>query len=123
MESVEDNSSPVKQDGFTELLFVVFVLMLASCVVQELELSFKIVSDHNVELKKNKGDLGAQLAARTAEKTALDRLILKLKSDANNTEQELKKRIVSVEDYKNHVCFCQVVVGIMSFCPLNVPEL
>lgn len=65
--------------------------------MKELEVGFNRVSDNNVQLRKEKGDLGAQLAARTAEKAALEKEIEKLKNDANTTEFELKIKLVSIQ--------------------------
>ncbi|XP_037530444.1 plasmalemma vesicle associated protein b [Nematolebias whitei] len=65
--------------------------------VKELELGLQKLSNHSVDLKKEKGELKAQLAARTAEKTALEKAMLKLKTDANNTEMELRRKIASSE--------------------------
>lgn len=63
----------------------------ALSVVKELEQGFKKLSDNNVQLRKDKADLGSQLSARTAEKAALEKEIEKL----NRTEQQLRIRIVS----------------------------
>lgn len=65
--------------------------------VQELELNFNKLSENNVQLRKEKGELGAQLAARTAEKAALETELAKLKTDANNTEHTLKVKLASCE--------------------------
>lgn len=54
------------------------------------------LSNHSVDLKREKGEFKAQLAARTAEKTALEKAMLKLKTDANNTEMELRRKIVRI---------------------------
>ncbi|KAF6734403.1 Plasmalemma vesicle-associated protein [Oryzias melastigma] len=61
--------------------------------VMELEQGFKKLSDNNVQLRKDKADLGSQLSARTAEKAALEKEIEKL----NRTEQQLRIRIASYE--------------------------
>ncbi|MEQ2273815.1 hypothetical protein XENORESO_009413, partial [Xenotaenia resolanae] len=63
----------------------------------ELEQGFNKLSKNNIDLRKEKGELGAQLAARTAEKAGLEKEMAKLKTEANNTEHELKKKIVSTE--------------------------
>ncbi|XP_069009359.1 plasmalemma vesicle associated protein b [Embiotoca jacksoni] len=60
--------------------------------VKELELSFNRLSENNIQLRKEKGELGAQLGARTAEKDALEKEMAKLKTLANNTEHDLKKK-------------------------------
>ncbi|XP_035510047.1 plasmalemma vesicle associated protein b [Morone saxatilis] len=61
--------------------------------VKELELGFNRLSETNIQLRKEKGDLGAQLGARTAEKDALEKDIAKLKTEANNTEHVLKNKL------------------------------
>ncbi|MEQ2182416.1 hypothetical protein GOODEAATRI_022071 [Goodea atripinnis] len=65
--------------------------------VEELEQGFNKLSKNNIDLRKEKGELGAQLAARTAEKAGLEKEMTKQKTEANNTEHELKKKIVSTE--------------------------
>nr|XP_046247421.1 plasmalemma vesicle associated protein b [Scatophagus argus] len=65
--------------------------------VKDLEVNFNRLSDNNIQLRKEKGELGAQLAARTAEKEALDKEVAKLKTDANNTEHVLKGKLASCE--------------------------
>ncbi|XP_041648136.1 plasmalemma vesicle associated protein b [Cheilinus undulatus] len=65
--------------------------------VKELELNFNKLSENNIELRKEKGDLGAQLGARTAEKAALEAELAKLKTDANNTENTLKLKLANCE--------------------------
>lgn len=66
-----------------------------NCIPKELELSFNRLSENNIQLRKEKGDLGAQLEARTAEKAALEKEMEKFKTDANTTEFELKVKLVS----------------------------
>lgn len=68
--------------------------------VKDLELGFNKLSDNNIQLRKEKGVLGAQLAARTAEKGALEKEITKLKNESSNTEQDLKKKINTCEQTK-----------------------
>ncbi|XP_023143590.1 plasmalemma vesicle associated protein b [Amphiprion ocellaris] len=65
--------------------------------VKELELSFNRLSENHIQLGKEKGDLGAQLGARTAEKANLEKEIAKLKADANKTEQELRNKLANCE--------------------------
>ncbi|XP_024861129.1 plasmalemma vesicle associated protein b [Kryptolebias marmoratus] len=64
--------------------------------VKELELGFNVLSENNVRLRKEKGELGAKLAAHTAEKAALEKVMLKLKTDVNNTE-DLRKKVMACE--------------------------
>ncbi|TKS74313.1 Plasmalemma vesicle-associated protein [Collichthys lucidus] len=58
--------------------------------VEELEQSFNRLSANNIQLRKEKGELGAQLAARTAEKEAVEKEFAKEKNEFNNTEHALK---------------------------------
>lgn len=64
-------------------------------IPKELELNFNRLSEINIQLRKDKGELGAQLAARTAEKGVLEKQLVKLKTDANNTEHGLNVKLVS----------------------------
>ncbi|XP_034439071.1 plasmalemma vesicle associated protein b [Hippoglossus hippoglossus] len=63
--------------------------------VEDLELNFNRLSEINIQLRKEKGELGAQLAARTGEKAALEKELAKLKTDANNTEHQLKSKVAA----------------------------
>lgn len=65
--------------------------------VEELQMNFNRLSDNNIQLRKEKGELGTQLAARTAEKAALEAELAKLKTDANNTEHTLKGKLANCE--------------------------
>ncbi|MEQ2280783.1 hypothetical protein AMECASPLE_023518 [Ameca splendens] len=65
--------------------------------VEELEQGFNKLSKNNIDLRKEKGELGAQLAARTTEKAGLEKEMAKQKTEANNTEHELKKKIANLE--------------------------
>ncbi|XP_029285163.1 plasmalemma vesicle associated protein b [Cottoperca gobio] len=65
--------------------------------VQDLELNFNRLSENNIQLRKEKGELGTQLGARTAEKAALETELVKLKTDGNNTVYTLKKKIANCE--------------------------
>ncbi|XP_047442722.1 plasmalemma vesicle associated protein b [Mugil cephalus] len=65
--------------------------------VKDLELSFNKLSANNIQLRKEKGDLTAQLGARTAEKTALEKEMEKLKNETNATEQALKVKLTTCE--------------------------
>lgn len=68
--------------------------------VKELELSFNRLSENNIRLRKEKGELGAKLGARTAEKGALEKEVGSLKTAANGTAKELqalKQRIVQCD--------------------------
>lgn len=53
--------------------------------VKDLEQNFNQLSENNIKLRKEKGELGAQLGARTAEKAALEKEVEKLKTAANET--------------------------------------
>lgn len=65
--------------------------------VEELELSFNRLSENNIQLRKEKGELGAQLGARTAEKAALEKEMEKIKADANTTEYTLRDKLTNCE--------------------------
>lgn len=71
--------------------------------VKELELSFNRLSEINIQLRKEKGELGAQLGARTAEKADLEKEMAKLKTEANSTEFELKKKLVTCESMRTMI--------------------
>lgn len=58
-------------------------------------MGFNKLSDNNIQLRKEKSELGAQLGARTAEKAALEKDLAKLKTDSNATEHELRQKNVS----------------------------
>lgn len=68
------------------------------CVVQKLEQGFNNLSKNHIDLKKEKAQLAAQLAAGKAEKAALEKEMEKQKTEANNTENYLKNKIVRAED-------------------------
>lgn len=60
--------------------------------VKELELNFNHLGEINIGLRKDKADLTAQLGARTAEKGALEKELETVKTAANITQVELKKK-------------------------------
>ncbi|KAM7409691.1 hypothetical protein PAMA_001266 [Pampus argenteus] len=72
--------------------------------VKELELGFNRLSDNNIQMGKEKGELAAQLGARTAEKAALEKVVEKLKSDANHTVHELKSKLANCEKQSATTC-------------------
>ncbi|KAM8874612.1 plasmalemma vesicle associated protein b isoform 2-T2 [Spinachia spinachia] len=62
-------------------------------MVEELELNFNRISENNIQLRKEKGELGAQLGTRTAEKAALETELAKqriLANESSNALRELK---------------------------------
>ncbi|XP_029904967.1 plasmalemma vesicle associated protein b [Myripristis murdjan] len=65
--------------------------------VKELELNFNKLSENNIKLRKEKGELGAQLGARTAEKAALEKELEKVKTEANTTVTQLQQKIIQCE--------------------------
>ncbi|XP_016886741.1 plasmalemma vesicle associated protein b [Cynoglossus semilaevis] len=65
--------------------------------VEELEQNFNRLSDINVQLRKDKSDLGAQLTALTAQKTAVEKEMEKNKAAANTTENLLKVKLAACE--------------------------
>uniref|UniRef100_A0A8C6NYV9 Plasmalemma vesicle associated protein b n=1 Tax=Nothobranchius furzeri TaxID=105023 RepID=A0A8C6NYV9_NOTFU len=62
--------------------------------IKELEMGFNMLSDNNVKLKKEKGELGVQLSARTAEKAAVEREMMKLKMNFTSVDQDLRRKLV-----------------------------
>lgn len=65
--------------------------------VEELQRGFNRLSDNIISLRKEKGELGAQLGARTAEKAALMKDLEALKAEANKTEQDAKNKLAMCE--------------------------
>ncbi|KAK9519542.1 hypothetical protein VZT92_022266 [Zoarces viviparus] len=70
--------------------------------VQELQLNFNRLSENNVQLRKEKGEVAAQLAARTAEKAAQETELAKLKTDANKSDLVQKEKLASCERMNAH---------------------
>uniref|UniRef100_A0A4W5RH29 Plasmalemma vesicle associated protein b n=1 Tax=Hucho hucho TaxID=62062 RepID=A0A4W5RH29_9TELE len=62
--------------------------------VEELEQSFNRISENNINLRKDKADLGAALGARKAEKTALEGEVAALKKVANASGEQIKALIL-----------------------------
>lgn len=69
-------------------------------VLKELEVGFNKLSENNIQLRKEKSELGAQLKARTAEKAAVEKELEKMKTDSNATEYGLKQKIVSTPRFQ-----------------------
>lgn len=69
-------------------------------VLKELEVGFNKLSENNIQLRKEKSDLGAQLKACTAEKAAVEIELEKMKTDSNATEYGLKQKIVSTPTFQ-----------------------
>uniref|UniRef100_A0A1A7XA45 Vessel-specific 1 n=2 Tax=Iconisemion striatum TaxID=60296 RepID=A0A1A7XA45_9TELE len=65
--------------------------------IKELEMGFNMLSESNVKLKKEKGELGVQLSARTAEKAAVEREMMKLKMNSTSVEQDLRRKLANSE--------------------------
>ncbi|XP_046869810.1 plasmalemma vesicle associated protein b [Hypomesus transpacificus] len=71
--------------------------------VKELELSFNRLSENNIQLRKEKGELSGALGARTGEKAALEKEVLRLKTAANATvvsTKSLQLRLAQCETDK-----------------------
>lgn len=62
---------------------------------KDLEMNFNRLSENNIQLRKEKADLGAQLKARTDEKDAVEKEFAKFKTEANGTEFMLRGKLVS----------------------------
>lgn len=65
--------------------------------VKELELNYNRLSEVNIQLRKDKADLGAQLGAKAAEKAAVEKELETTKAAANATEFDLKKKKADCE--------------------------
>ncbi|XP_068174858.1 plasmalemma vesicle associated protein b [Antennarius striatus] len=61
--------------------------------VKELEINNNKLGENNIQLRKEKADLAAQLGARTGERDGLQKAIEKLKTEANMTEHVLKGKL------------------------------
>ncbi|XP_029939147.1 plasmalemma vesicle-associated protein-like [Salarias fasciatus] len=88
--------------------------------VKELELGFNQLSQNNIQLRKEKGELGAQLGARTAEKDALLKEMAKMKTDANTTEHEIKNKLLTCENSKAMI---QRMMAQRSSTPVQSPSM
>lgn len=86
--------------------------------VKELELSFNRLSENNIQLRKEKGELGAQLGARTAEKAALLKDMAKMKTDANTTEHEIRNKLLMCDTAKTSI---QRVLAQRTSTPVQSP--
>lgn len=64
-------------------------------ILKELEVNLNSLGENNIQLRKEKDELGAELKTRTGEKEALQKDLDKLKTDTNNTEFGLKLKLVS----------------------------
>lgn len=60
--------------------------------VKELDQNYNRLSEVNMQLRKDKADLGAQLTAKAAEKAAVEKELETVKNKANTTEYELRKK-------------------------------
>ncbi|XP_051929894.1 plasmalemma vesicle associated protein b isoform X1 [Hippocampus zosterae] len=65
--------------------------------VKELELGFNRLSENNIQLRREKGELGAQLGARTAEKDALAKQLDQLMTYTNATKFDLMNKLANCE--------------------------
>ncbi|XP_061682024.1 plasmalemma vesicle associated protein b isoform X2 [Syngnathoides biaculeatus] len=61
--------------------------------VKELELGFNKLSDNNIQLRKEKGELRAQLGMRTAERDALEKQLEQLRAAFNATKLDLMRKL------------------------------
>lgn len=71
-------------------------------VWKELEVGFNKLSDNNIQLRKEKSELGKQLGACKAEKLALVKSLEKLQTESKANESALQQRIVSTPGFQNH---------------------
>ncbi|CAG00760.1 unnamed protein product [Tetraodon nigroviridis] len=65
--------------------------------VKELEVGFNKLSDNNIQLRKEKSELGKQLGACKAEKLALVKSLEKLQTESKANESALQQRIEACE--------------------------
>ncbi|XP_068445823.1 plasmalemma vesicle associated protein b [Clinocottus analis] len=65
--------------------------------VQELELNFNRMSELNMQLRKEKGEVGAQLGARAAEKAAVEAEMVKLRINTSKSEHMYKEKLATCE--------------------------
>uniref|UniRef100_A0A3Q3WK03 Uncharacterized protein n=1 Tax=Mola mola TaxID=94237 RepID=A0A3Q3WK03_MOLML len=68
---------------------------------RELEVNLNSLGENNIQLRKEKDELGAELKTRTGEKEALQKDLDKLKTDTNNTEFGLKLKLVNYSQCGN----------------------
>ncbi|XP_015245975.1 PREDICTED: plasmalemma vesicle-associated protein [Cyprinodon variegatus] len=66
--------------------------------VEELEQGFNKLNVNNFELKKEKAELEAKLAAQKAEKAALEKQMAKQLNESTKVENELKKKITTLQN-------------------------
>lgn len=69
--------------------------------VKELDQNYNRLSEVNMQLRKDKADLGAQLKAKEAEKAAVEKELETVKSNANITEYGLRKKQSDCERQMN----------------------
>uniref|UniRef100_A0A3B4AN51 Uncharacterized protein n=1 Tax=Periophthalmus magnuspinnatus TaxID=409849 RepID=A0A3B4AN51_9GOBI len=62
---------------------------------RELEQNINHLGEINLQLRKDKVDLNAQITAKAAEKAAVEKELETVKAAANTTEYEFKKKVVS----------------------------
>lgn len=68
-------------------------------------MNFNRLSESNIQLRKEKADLGKQLKARTDEKDAVEKEFAKFKTEANGTEFVLKGKLVSSSTFFLNACY------------------
>ena len=92
-------------------------------VLQELEVGFNKLSENNIQLRKEKSELAAQLGARTAEKAAVEKELEKAKADSNATEYGLKQKYVSAPTFQPRGLTTRVVAAreITHLCIYRMP--
>lgn len=84
--------------------------------VKELELNFNRLSEVNIQLRKDKADLGAQLGAKAAEKAAVEKELETVKTAANTTEHELRKK---QSDCEKQLSMTRSMLGRCSTTPVQ----
>ncbi|KAK6313733.1 hypothetical protein J4Q44_G00151920 [Coregonus suidteri] len=85
--------------------------------VEELEQSLNRISENNINLRKDKADLGAALGARTAEKTALEGEVAALKKAANASGEQIKALILKASHCETERKKLEMFRGTPVRCP------
>lgn len=88
--------------------------------VQELEQNFNRLSEVNMQLRKDKADLGAQLGAKVGEKAAVEKELAAVKAAANTTEVELRKKH---SDCERALGMTRGMLGRCSTTPVQPPVI
>lgn len=86
--------------------------------VQELEQNFNRLSEINMQLRKDKADLGVQLGAKGGEKAAVEKELATVKATANTTETDLRRK---QGDCERSLSMTRSMLGRCSTTPVQPP--